>query len=238
MLPIIPILASHVLAPPTIFLPASSPYRQLIVIIILINCALSLSSISPGTWGNEQFALYVCGFGLYSNFLINIRKVTVPPDKSKIQALRWALQLCFSPRTGIAVEDLPSFRGEDPQYVPSTVKFLVQRIWTLAWTVVGYLFFRRHQLVYYVQDFQSPKDQIIRRLGDVSLHEWMILFHTAFTGWFEPYCILTAVHSISSVVAVACGDTPRNWRPLFGDIQEAYTVQRFFGQVNPARNFV
>lgn len=238
MLPIIPFLAFHVLAPPTVFLPASSPYRPLVVIIILINCALALRSIDPETWGREHFALYVCGFGLHSNYMINIRKVKAPPGKSKLQALRWALQCCFSPRTGIAVEDLPSFHVGDPQYVPSAAQFLIQRTWTLAWTMGGYVLFHRHPLVYYVEDFQSPKNQIVRRLGDINLREWMILLHTAFTGWFEPYCILTAVHSFSSVVAVACGDAPRNWRPLFGDIREAYTVQRFFGYVDSAWKFV
>lgn len=229
MHPIVPILVSHVLASTTVFLPASSSHRPLVVIIILINCAISLGSLNRQTWRSDQFALYVCGFGLYSNYLINIRKITAPPDKGRVQALWWALQHCFNPRTGIAIEDLPSFRVGDPRYAPPTAIFLVQRIWTLAWTVGGYLFFRRNPLVYHLEDFQSPKDQIIRRLADVSLREWMILLHTAFTAWFMPYCVLTAVHSFISVVAVACGDTPRNWRPLFGDIREAYTVQRFFG---------
>lgn len=238
MHPTILVLASHVLAPTAFSLPASSSYRPLAVIIILTNCAISLSRIDPRTWGSEEFALYVCGFGLYSNYLINIRKVTAPPDKSRVQALRWALQHCFNPRMGIGIEDLPSFRAGDPRYVPSRARFLVQRIWTLAWTVGGYLIFHRHWLVYYVQDFQSPKDQIARRLLDVSLREWMILLHTTFSGWFTPYCIFTAVHSFISVVAVACGDTPRNWRPLFGDVREAYTVQRFFGLVDSASRLV
>lgn len=231
MHPIIPLLASHIIAPTAALFPPSSSLRPLMVIIILINCAISLGSIDPNTWGSEQLALYVCGFGLYSNYLVNIRKLTPPPDSSRVQAFWWALQHCFNPRIGIAIEDLPSFRIGDPQYVPSTATFLVQRIWTFAWTVGGYLLLRRQHFVYYLQDFQSPKDRLVRRLADVSLREWMILLYAAFTGWFRPYCIITAVHSFSSVLAVACGDAPRNWRPLFGDIREAYSVQRFFGCV-------
>lgn len=235
MHPFIPLLASHLLFLIVPFLPVSSFYRPLIVIIILSNCAMSLGSIDPELWWSEEFALYVCGVGLYSNYLVNICKLTAPPKQSRIQTLTWGLQRCFDPRFGIAIEHLPSFRVGDARFVPRRARFLMQRIWTLAWTVGGYLLFRRHRLDLYLDDFQSPKDQIIRRLAHVSAREWMVLFQMAFLGWFMPYCVLTASHSLASVVAVACGDEPRNWRPLFGDIREAYSVQRFFGWVDDIR---
>ena len=229
MHPLVALLASHVVLSLASLLPASSSYRSLVVVIILINCAISLGSVDARTWWSEQFALYVCGVGLYTNYQINIRKLAAPPNKSRFQKLRWALERCFDSRSGIAIEDLPSFRVGDPQYVPPKAMFLKQRIWTLAWTVSGYVFFTRYPLVYYLDDFQSPKHQIIRRLADVSYREWMIMIHTAFTGWFMLYCALSAIHSFLAVIAVACGDVPGHWRPLFGDIREAYSVQRFFG---------
>lgn len=231
MHPFIPFIVSHIFMSITPFLSPSSFYRPLIVALALISCAISLNSIDPQAWWSEQFALYVCGFGLYTNYLINLRKLVPPPNQSRVQTLTWAFQHFFDSRSGIAIKDLPPFHIGDGQYVPPKATFLMQRTWTLAWTVAGFLFCSRHSLVLHLEDFQSPKDQIIRRLTDVSSREWMILLYTAFTGWFMPYCFLTAVHSFSSVVAVACGDVPGNWRPLFGDIREAYTVQRFFGWV-------
>lgn len=229
MHPFLSVLITHVIISIIALLPASSPGRRWGVLAIWISCAISLGSIDYQQWWSQEFALYVCGVGLYSSYLINMRKLAASPHKSRVQKLTWAWGRCFDPRSGIAMADLPPFRVGDSEYVPSTATFLMQRIWTLAWTVGGYVFCCRHPMDLYLSDFQSPKNHIIRRLADMSAREWRVLLHTAFTGWFVPYCLLTAVHSFSSVVAVACGDAPGDWRPLFGDLREAYTVQRFFG---------
>lgn len=234
MHPFTPFLASHILwvsVPP--FLSPSSPYRPLIMALILIACAISLGNTDSKAWWAEQFELYVCGFGLHMNSLINLRRLTPPQGTSRVQKLKWALKRSFDPRSEIAIKDLPPFHVGDPEYIPTKADFLMQRTWTVVWTMGGLLLFRNHSLGLYLADFQSPKHQIVRRLTDVSAREWLVLLQTAFTGWFMPYAFLTAAHSIVSVFAVACGDAPANWRPLFGRIQEAYTLQRFFGWVFP-----
>ncbi len=230
MHPFLPLFTSHLLV---LFvspcLPPSSRWRPVLVLVVLINCALSLRGLDPQAWWSEQFGLYVCGFGLNVSYLACIRPVSSPPCRSRVQKLKWSLRLLFDSRSGIPSRDLPSFRRDDPLYVPPKGTFLLQRSWTFAWTVSGFLFFRQYGLNVHLDDFQRPKDHLLRRLMDVSPREWVILIHHGFSGWFLPYCSLTAAHSLASVLAVACGDAPGNWRPLFGDIRDAYTVHRFFG---------
>jgi hypothetical protein len=230
MHPLLPLFASHLLllflSP---FVPSSSAWRPVLVLVVLLNCVISLRDIDPQAWWSEQFGLYVCGFGLNVSYVAFLRPVSPPPSWSTIQKLKWGLRLLFDSRSGIPSHDLPPFRRNDPLYVPPTGTFLLQRSWTFAWTLSGFFFLRRYALNVYLDDFQSPKDHLLRRLMDVSPREWVILIHIAFTDWFLPYCCLTAAHSLASVFAVACGDAPGNWRPLFGNIRDAYTVQRFFG---------
>lgn len=234
MHPFVPVLVSHLLLISTIpFLSPSSSYRPFIVLLVLINCAVSLRCIDPQAWWSDYFAFYVCGFSLHTNYLVCLRKVAPSPSRTTFQKLKWVLPYFYDFRSGIASKNLPSFRVDDPQYVPSKREFLLQRSWMFAWATSGFLFFRRYNLIVHLDDYESPKDQIIGRLMDVSAREWIILVHTSFTTWFMPYSFLVASHSLISILAVTCGDAPGHWRPLFGDVGEAYTMQRFFGLVTP-----
>ena len=53
------------------------------------------------------------------------------------------------------------------------------------------------------------------------------LYHPFFL-FFETYSTLACYHAAFSLIAVALGDSPERWPPLFGDIREAYTVRRFW----------
>lgn len=238
MHPLIPLIISHALwVFVGTFLPPLSAYRRLVMILILINCALSLHALDPQTWWSSQFAMYVYGFGLNANYFINLRKPAPPPHGNQVQRMSWAVRMCFNSRLGIAKQDLPGFHVGDAESVPSRATFLMQRGWKLAWTMGGLYFVHQFPLAASLDDFRSSNDHMVRQLSVMSLREWRILTHFAFMSWFDPYCFLAAVHSFASVVAVACGDRPGNWRPLFGHIREAYSVQRYFGWVPSVKTF-
>lgn len=114
---------------------------------------------------------------------------------------------------------------------PFEFMFLLNRSFVLAWTMSVFILLRSYPLSLWPDDFESPKDRVFRRFFEVSSREWIILFYLSFGCWLEPYCLLNSAHSLASIIAVTCGDEPKNWRPLFGDIADAYTVGRFFGSV-------
>lgn len=241
MNPFLPLLGAHLLALTLYpFLANRTIYRLGILALVGICCAISLKSVDKQAWWGIDFAQYTSGFMLNMNYFLFLRKGPKSSSSSSSQAgrkrgggrLKSFIEVqtaLFNSRSGIAVKDLPSFRRGEPAYVPSKKEFLIQRSCTLAWAASAFLFAHARPLVLWHDDFASPKDQLLRRICDVSLREWIILIHTAFQIWFKPYCLLNAAHSFVSVIAIALGDSPAHWRPLFGDIREAYTLQRFFG---------
>lgn len=217
--------------------PPRSVYRPIIVALVVICCFVSFNSIDMNTWWGTELAEYVCGFAMYANYFLCLRKLVTSNTSSPLRNLKAQYEMLFSSRWGIPAKELPNFSAADPEYVPSRRAFLLRRCWTFAWTTSAFAILQSNPLDIWPDDFESPKNQLLRRLPDVSAREWVILFHISISTWFMPYCLFTAAHSLASVVAVAYGDAPIRWRPLFGDIREAYTVQRFFGSVHDGNSF-
>lgn len=233
MNPLIPLAGAHILMAGTWpFLPPRSIYRPIVVALLAVCCAVSFNSIDKNAWWGPELAEYVCGFALYANYFLCLRKLVNSSAASPLQKVKAQFVMLFSSRWEIPAKELPAFSAGDSEYVPSRGAFLLARIWTFAWTTSAYAIVHNNPLNLWPDDFASPKHQLLRRLPDISAREWVILFYTSIYTWFMPYCLFTAAHSLASVVAVAFGDAPINWRPLFGDIREAYTVQRFFGSVH------
>lgn len=241
MNPFLPLIGAHLL-PLTLypFLANRTIFRLGILALVIICCVISLESVDKQAWWGIDFAQYTAGFMLNMNYFLFLRNGENSSSPSPHQAgrkrgvgrLESFIQVqtaLFNSRSGVAVKDLPEFRRGEPAYVPPKKEFLIQRSCTFAWTSSAFLFAYSRPLSLWRDDFASPKDQFIRRIFDVSLREWIILIHTTFQVWFKPYCLLNAAHSFVSVIAIALGDSPAHWRPLFGDIREAYTLQRFFG---------
>lgn len=233
MNPLLALFGAHiVLAAGLAFLPPHSIYRPIFVAVVAVCCAISFRSIDKHAWWGEELAEYVCGFAMYASYFLCLRKLVPSNTSSPLQKFKSQIVVLFSSRWGIPAKELPTFSAEDSEYVPSREAFLLSRLWTFAWTVSAFATLHNYPLDIWPDDFQSPKNQLLRRLPEVSAREWIILFYTSFETWFMPFCLFTAAHSLASLIAVAFGDAPINWRPLFGDIREAYTVRRFFGSVH------
>lgn len=233
MNPFLPLLGAHLLPLITYpFLANRTIFRLGILALVILCCVISLKSIDKQAWWGIDSAQYTCGFMLNTNYFLFLRKgvsSSSQAQKSRLESFTEVQTALFNSRGSIPVKDLPSFRRGESAYVPSKKEFLIQRSWTFAWTASAFLVAHSHPLALWHDDFASPKDQVLRRIFHVSLREWIILIHTAFQIWFKPYCLLNAAHCFSSVIAIALGDSPAHWRPLFGDIREAYTLRRFFG---------
>lgn len=234
MNPFLPLACAHILsASAWSCLPHRSILRPIIVALVVVCCGISLNSINLDNWWGTELAEYVCGFAMYANYFICLRRLVVRSKSSspwgKVKA---QCAMLFSSRWGIPSKELPPFSTEDPEYVPARGWFLLARCWNFAWTSSTLAILHNYPLNIELDDFESPKNQLLRRLPDMSAREWVILFYTSSATWLMPYCLFTAAHSLVSVIAVAFGDAPMNWRPLFGDVREAYTVQRFFGSVH------
>lgn len=233
MNPFLPLIVAHllvVLSWP--FLSAQSSYRPVIVAIVIACCTSSFQSIDKNTWWGVDFAEYVFGFAIYVSYFFCLQKKVIPHEYPLLRRLKMAMSLVFSSRIDVPTKALPPFRSEDSEYIPSKREFLRERSWTFAWAISAFSLLYAYPLVLWHDDFESPRHQLFRRLMHVSAREWIIVLHTSFYSWFQPYHLFTAAHSLASMVAVACGDSPVHWRPLFGRIGEAYTVQRFHGLVN------
>ena len=235
MHPILPLIIAHlamILAWP--FLSSNSVYRHVVVGFVLACCATSFQSIDKTTWWGVELAEYVFGFAIYTNYFLNLVKLTLPPERELRARLDMAVWFVFNPRIDIDDHLIPPFRTSDPQYVPSKREFLLKRSWTFIWTISVFFLLQTYTLTMWPDDFDSPKHQLLRRVLDVSAREWIIVLYLSFCSWFQPYYLFTAVHSLTSVIYVgAAGGGPYEWRPLFGDLGEAYTVQRFHGFGEP-----
>lgn len=230
MNPIIPLVGAHVLLVTAWhFLAPRSIYRPIIVAVVVVCCAISFNSIDMNTWWGTEMAEYALGFAMYANYFLCLQKLGIPKAASPLQTLKAQCVMLFNSRCEIPAKELPAFSARDSEYIPSRRAFLLATFQTFAWTTGAFTIVHNNPLNLWPDDFQSPKDQLLRRLPEVSAREWVILFHCTISIFFMPYCLFTAAHSLVSFVAVAFGDAPINWRPLFGDLREAYTVQRFFG---------
>lgn len=227
-----PLVISHLLVAIALaFLPISSRYRPAVVGIVAANSVLSLGFAEVKTWWGLQYAEYAFGFLLCANCFLCLCQIAPPEGADTRQKIKFGLIALFNSRMNIETRGLPQFSKTEPNYVPSRLVFLLNRGWAATWTMTVFILLQKYPLSLWPDDFESPKTHILRRILEVSPREWVILFYLSFECWLDSYCLLKAAHSVASVIAVACGDEPKNWRPLFGSIKDAYTVQRFFGLV-------
>ena len=224
-----PLVISHLIgAVGAAFLPATSSYRHAVSGIILMNCIVSLKLVDLRAWWGLHYAEYVLGYFLCANNFLCLRKIAPQRGATTAERLKFGFVALFHSRRDIPAKNLPRFSRKNPNYTPPRSKFLLSRVWALAWTVGVLALLQRYPLSLWSDDFETPKTRILRRILDISPREWTILLYISFESWLSSYCALDASHSIASIIAVTCGDEPKNWKPLFGNIKDAYTVQRFF----------
>ena len=243
---ILPFIAAHfLLGYGLACLPsASTSLRGSILCLIIVCCFVSVrSSVSqwvPGLIGNDYvigFILHASNFLVWSrspsqfqsviNYLLQLIARLSPPEQALAwHRVKWTANQLFDARWNARY--IPLFDSKDPNRIPSRYDFIVRRsvesicLCAIIWILHHY------RLNILPQDFFDVPDGFLRRLSSVDGREITIRIYVYFTALFVPYCTLRLAHSLSSVLAVLCGDTPARWRPLFGNIGEAYTVRRFY----------
>lgn len=220
------ILAHFILAYGLGYTSASSSIRPLLLVLIVVCCLVSVRSSTvrsvPGLVGCD----YVIGFIFHASHFLCLAKLSPPSGLTISGRNRWTLNQLFDARWG--VKYIPPFNTKDKTYIPSRWRLFLHRLWDAAWTVCIIYILQTHKLNTVPEDFYGVPNGFLKRLSDVSSREWIIRIYITIIGNVIPYCGLRAAHSIATCFALACGDTPERWPPLFGSIGDAYTIRRFW----------
>ncbi|KAI9642741.1 hypothetical protein NHQ30_008472 [Ciborinia camelliae] len=134
--------------------------------------------------------------------------------------------------TPFEVANLAPFDRKDPQYQPSTTKYLLGAI---KRTVICYL------LLDAMVSFGDPEamaplfadDRIplLRRLPTFTVEEAVTRFITSFSFWLVNYLTLMLFFDIPGIICVSLGLSDVSWwRPPFNSILEGYTLRRYWGK--------
>ncbi|MCJ1388664.1 hypothetical protein MMC18_001513 [Xylographa bjoerkii] len=208
------------------YTPPSSSQRPLLVFLIITCCLVSvrstISNLVPGQVGNE----YVIGFMLHASHFLCLAQLHPPPHSTPSIRRSWAINQVFNGRWGIVY--IPPFNKKDYAYIPSRLELFLYRLWDLLWTAGLIYILQTYRLNVDDDDFFEVPNGFIHRLSDVTLREFVVRFYMFILGYTIPYCSLRAAHSLLSCLAIACGDTPHRWPPLFGSLGQAYTVRRWY----------
>ena len=251
-------LAHALLASALAYTQPSSAKRPFILLLISLCCFISVrSTISrsiPGEIGGE----YVIGFIFHASHFLCLAKLSPPSGSTCCGRWAWAINQLFEARWGVSKKILPAFsnggrrkrseqrasvelssqdkkvsdsttvvEGEE-EAVPSRRTLFLGRLWDLLWTVSVIWFLKSYRLAVFPDDITSVPDGFLRRLGEVDPRECAVRIYMTVLSLVLPYCTLRAAHSLSSCLSIAFGDLPHRWPPLFGNIEDAYTVRRFY----------
>ncbi|MCJ1247350.1 hypothetical protein MMC30_004564 [Trapelia coarctata] len=194
-------------------------------------CLVKLSpphgSTCSGRWAWAINQLFEARWGVSKNlipaFSKNSRRNRAPSDgrQQHSASLKLSSQEKKIPGSETAIED-------DKEARPSPRTLFLHRLWDLLWTVSVISFLKCHKLAVFSDDITSVPDGFLHRLAEVDAREWVIRIYMTLLSIVLPYCTLRAAHSLASCLSIAFGDLPHRWPPLFGNIEDAYTVRRFY----------
>lgn len=226
---ILPFLFAHfVLLIGLRYTQPASPLRYFLQAIIFVCCFVSVRSTFalgiPGQVGGQ----YIFGMMMSSSHWMLLAGASAVTNASPGREWIWAVEMLFSARWGVSPKMLPPFRRNDRAYVPTRDWFLVTRSWDLIWTASAIYLINSYTLILYQSDFTMVPDGFLHRLPSVTPAEWAIRIYVTLLGKGKVYLTLRAGHSLVSIVAVAIGDSPERYPPLFGSFKEAYRVRRFY----------
>lgn len=138
-----------------------------------------------------------------------------------IQRLFWILKLVCSPR-GIGW----SFKAEnsvipvDPRH-RTRASFIASR---LRWSLSHYLLFDAATL--YIRC-----NPALLSGASVTSQGYIMQCLNLAASFCQFYAILTCIHCVSAVLAVGANlDEPQAWPQLFGHLEDAYTIRKFWGK--------
>ncbi|KAJ9613944.1 hypothetical protein H2200_002080 [Cladophialophora chaetospira] len=212
-----------------LFVPPHSLLRTFAVAVIVILVRQCLAANEDFEIG-ELFRLYMCGYVLYANEYLVLETVSVPASLSTSKRLLGGLRLLFSPRMHVPPKAVPRFDPKNPSYVPTRKRFFCLQVWKIGWMATAYYcVFHRYSLQVSIAEFAHPREHLFRRLPEVDGHEAIIRIYMAFKEHFRNYVLISLIHSTASLIGVFLfKDEPADWRPLYGNIEDAYTVRRYY----------
>ena len=212
----------------------SSKQRPFILALIIICCFISIrSSIWQRIFRTAGLIAYeyIVGFIFHSSYWLCLAKLHPSPSTTSSSAKNWwAFNQVFNSRIDIVY--LPPFDGKNPRYVPSRSKLFFSRLWDLIWLVGVIYVLDTFHLNIQPEDFMIEETGFLDRIFAITPREAIIRVYMVIHGYGLAYCALRAAHSAATCVALAYGDSPQRWRPLFGSITDATTVRRWYSYVH------
>ncbi|MCJ1388066.1 hypothetical protein MMC18_000910 [Xylographa bjoerkii] len=171
---------------------------------------------------------YIIGFIFHSSHWLFLAKIHPPPEESLTKSAKgwFAFKQVFSGRWGIVY--LPPFDRKDPQYIPSRSKLFFRRLWDLIWIVGVIYLLNVFKLNLEPEDFVFGDTSFFRRFLDITPRETIIRIYFFIYGNSMAYLGLRGAHSLGTCLAMAYGDDPSRWPPLFGSLREATTVRKWY----------
>ena len=213
---------SHALAGfAMVHLDAHSEQRYFILLLIIFCCFNAVQSpliqSIPGLIGLE----YTLGFAFHATNFLCLARLAAPKAQSFQSRYLWVINQLFDPRWSL--QGTPRFEN-----VPSRPLFLVRRVFDIIWLGAVLYLHSLWRLRIQSQDLLDTPDGFLTRLLTLSSREAVIRIYVYLVATFIPYCTLRLGHCLASVLAVASGDDPARWPPLFGNLQDAYTLRNFY----------
>lgn len=208
------------------YVAPASHVRKFLLLLIIACCLVSVRSPVaawfPANIGHD----YVIGFIFHASHYLCLARLAPSPKSTSSQKRAWSFNQLFEARWGIAY--IPPFKEGSPEYVPSRSTLFISRLWDFTWTSGLIWFIILFPLNTDPVDFSGVPNGYLHRISEMQPREIVIRHYLFFSGIGSAYLVLRAAHSLITCIALAFGDSPKGWPPLFGSLGDAYTVRRWY----------
>ena len=150
--------------------------------------------------------------------------------------LRFGFGLSLQSRFAITkwpVKNIPIFARADPSFVPRKTDYLRVAIpkcilYFLLLDLAGLLNGSNNNNNHLV--FSTDRVPLFARLGNVSIEELSTRSASVLAFWILQYIVIELVYGAVAMVAVTFGrSTVEAWPPMFGSLQDSYSLRQFWG---------
>lgn len=132
--------------------------------------------------------------------------------------------------TPYQARNVPHFSASDSNYVPSRLNFLSRKaiIFLISFTVLDLTSLGADVPL----DFSPETIPLFTRMNHVTGQQLLTRLMTTLGYGIAVCSFQQLLHSIWALIDVGFGFSKvESWRPLFGSVEEAYTIRRFWGFV-------
>ncbi|TVY85653.1 Acetyltransferase, partial [Lachnellula willkommii] len=132
--------------------------------------------------------------------------------------------------TGYEARNTPTFSDSDPRYVPSKRAFLVKEsLMTVLCYLLLDLMAQRPPSPNAPQLFDKALIPVFCRLGEVTLPQLRLRALSIIGFGVTFWALIRGYAALAGTLTVALGlNKPRDWRPPFGSLRLAYSVQNLW----------